>query len=218
MRWLLIPLAVAAGAATVLAGQGMPSADALAARLQARYQTVRDFTADFTQTYQSGALGLSSPEPERGSLKLSKPLRFRMEYKSPEKKIFVADGEKLYSYFPADHLGSEHPIPEPGQASTALLFIAGRGDITRDFTASMPDAQPPNQWALALRPRTPQADFTALTLFVDRQSLQLRGFGWTDQDGGRSVVTFTGLRENRGIPASDFDFTFPRGTVIEREP
>jgi chaperone LolA len=177
---------------------------------------VRDFTARFSQTYQSGALGLTSPEPERGDLKLKKPLRFRMEYASPERKVFVADGRTLYSYFPADHLGSEHPIPEPGQASTALLFIAGRGNITRDFTAALADAQPDGQWGLTLTPRTPQDDFRTLTLFVDRQSLQLRGFGWTEVDGGRSVVTLTGLRENRGLPETDFDFTFPKGTVIER--
>ena len=76
-------------------GGPRPEAADLAARLQARYETVLDFTARFTQTYESGLLRMASSAPERGELKLKKPSRFRMVYTAPERKEFVADGRTL---------------------------------------------------------------------------------------------------------------------------
>ena len=68
--------------------QAPPQATELASRIQARYDGVRSFTADFTQTYAGGLLGLTTTES--GDIKLKKPGRFRMEYTEPEKKTFVA--------------------------------------------------------------------------------------------------------------------------------
>src|SRR5690349_8105995 len=98
------------------APQQQPSAADLAKRLQARYQTVRDFTADFEQTYQ-GIL-LRKAATERGTLLLKKPSRVRMSYESPEKKLFVSDGSQFYSYFPADRSGSVNALPKEGESST----------------------------------------------------------------------------------------------------
>lgn len=226
MRTAVLTLAtsiLAAGAAG-LAGPidqagtgGRPSAADLASRLQARYAAIRDFTASFSQTYDSGLLRLDSNAPERGDLKLKKPNRFRMVYRSPERKEFVADGRTLKSYFPADRIGREDALPEPGSASTALLFVAGRGDLVRDFTATLPAEQVDGEWRLDLKPKARQADFEILTLVVQRSTLKLVGFGWTESGGGTSLIRLTNLRENTNVPDSDFRFEFPRGTVIERE-
>src|SRR5687768_5844102 len=136
-KGLLTCLALAAAVGVGTAAQtDRPDAAALAKKLQARYDTVRDLTANFEQTYQ-GIL-LRKAATEQGKLLLKKPNRVRMTYEKPEKKTFVADGSQFYSYFPADRAGSVAPLPKPGQASTALLFIAGQGDLARDFTASLP--------------------------------------------------------------------------------
>src|SRR5215218_843491 len=94
-------LAVATIAATTRAhGQAAPppgtaaapveSAAALASRLQTRYDAIKDFTADFTQTYEGGVLRRKTTES--GTLLVKKPGRMRWEYKAPEEKLFVADG------------------------------------------------------------------------------------------------------------------------------
>jgi outer membrane lipoprotein carrier protein len=214
---LFAPVALAALVTLPAAGQAPPSAADLAARLQARYETVRDFTARFTQSYESGLLKVPGTEPEQGEIKLKKPNRFRMTYRTPERKEFIADGKTIKSYFPADSVGSEHPMPEPGEASTALMFIAGRGNIARDFTAAFAPTQPDGEWHLILTPKTPQADFVTLTVVVNRRNLQLTGFGWTEDSGGRSLITLTNLRENTNVGDAEFAFQFPRGTIIERQ-
>lgn len=204
------PLASDAGATR--AQDGLPSASALAARVQARYRTVRDFTAAFTQT-ETNAL-LPKPVVDRGEVKVLKPSRMRWTYTSGDRNEFVSDGTRQYSYFRRDRYVQITAVPRDDEASTALLFLAGRGDITRDFTASLPADQPAGEWRLVLTPRRPQADFETLTLEVDRQSLALRGLVATDAQGTTRAFRFTDMRENRGLSDREFEFEIPRGVEI----
>ena len=64
----------------------------------------------------------------------------RWEYTAPEEKLFVSDGVKIYSYLPQDKQVIVSSVPPDDQASTPALFLAGKGSLTRDFTASIVDA------------------------------------------------------------------------------
>jgi len=211
---LLIVCAIAVNGLAARAGQGTaPTAPELAARLQKRYESIRDFTADFTQTY--GGVLQRKTATERGKVLVKKPNRVRFTYESPEKKIFVSDGTVFRSYYQEDRAGSEYPLPKENEASTALLFLAGRGNLVRDFTPGMAEGAPSTEWHLGLVPATKQADFDTLTLFVDRQSLALLGFQTVDAQG-TNTIRFTNLKENTAIPDSAFVFHFPAGTAISR--
>jgi outer membrane lipoprotein carrier protein len=190
-----------------------PTASDLAARLQKRYESIRDFTADFEQTFQG--LLVKHPTTERGKLLLKKPSRVRFSYEKPEKKEFVSDGLNFYSYYPADRAGTETPLPKGDDVSTALLFLAGRGNLTRDFTSKMAAGAPAGELHLGLVPKSKDADFETLTLFVDAQSLALLGFSTTDQQG-TNTIRFLNLKENTGLSDRAFDFAFPKGTAISR--
>lgn len=184
----------------------------LAARVQARYNTIRDFTADFTQRQTSPLL--PKPVLERGDVKVKKPGRMRWTYSTGDRNQVVSDGTTIYFYFPADRYVSPSPIPRGDDASTALLFLAGQGNLTRDFVVSLPAEQVADEWHLLLRPRTREADFETLTLQVDRATLAFRGLVTVDQQGGTSAFRFTSLRENRGLPDGDFAFAVPRGVEV----
>jgi len=211
MRAVLAGLVLSTSTLVAFA-QAPPQASELARRLQDRYDRVETFTAEFTQTYAGGLLGLTTTES--GRLTLKKPGRFRMEYLQPERKTFVADGVMFYGYFPEDQVGSQQPLPKDDEASTALLFIAGRGQLVRDFVPRLADRQPEGEWHLELTPRTPQPEFVTLTLIVDRESLALRGFSWTDDQGGATTTRFTDLRENVPVADREFEFRFPPGVIV----
>lgn len=208
-----IVLAVLCVAAAVSAGQ-MPSAGELAARIQARYSTITDFTADFVQTQTSPLL--PRPVVERGTVKISKPGRMRWTYTTGDRNETVADGLRIYNYARADGYVDIVPMPDPGEASAALLFLAGHGDLTRDFDATLPPDQPTGEWHLVLTPRSPQADFESLTLEVDRNSLAFRGLMVVDPQGGTSGFRFENLRENVGLSPREFEFTMPRGVEVRQ--
>ena len=95
---LLIVSALATPA--FLRAQAAPSPEAVARGLQQHYVTVRDFSADFTHTYRGGVLRTQTRE--QGTVKVKKPGRMRWVYTSPERKEFVSDGQRIYSYIPEE--------------------------------------------------------------------------------------------------------------------
>ena len=197
---------------SVHAQQAAPSADALATRVQARYSTIRDFTADFTLTTTSGlSLGGGS---DRGKVIVKKPVRMRWTLETGSRHEVVSDGTRLFNYFPKDKVVNEVALND--QTSTALLLLTGRGDITRDFTAKMAPNQPPGEWRLTLMPRTPQPDYKEITLAVDRTTLRLMGLDILDDQGTVRAFRFSNLRENQGIADSVFTFRIPPGVDVQR--
>src|SRR5712691_5292648 len=106
----------------------------LAQSLQRKYDTIHDFSADFTHTYQGGVL--HKQITERGHVLVKKPGRMRWDYTSPEKKLFVSDGVKIYSYVPDDRQVRIDSVPKDDQPGAPILFLAGKGNLVRDFTAT----------------------------------------------------------------------------------
>ena len=191
------------------------SAADLAAALQRRYDGVRDFSTTFTHTYEGGIL--KKQLTEHGRLQVKKPGKMRWEYQTPEHKLFVSDGVKIYSYIPLDRQVIVSGVPLDDRASGPALFLAGKGSIVRDFTpslAELPPGHPSGARALKLVPTTPQTDYDWLVLSVDPGTLALRGLLSVDAQGGRSSFVFTDLKENMGIADKHFEFSIPRGVDV----
>lgn len=211
---LAIPLVavVLATAPRLVAQTAAPSPDAAAKALQTRYQGIRDFSADFVQTYRGGVLKTQSQE--KGTVSVKKPGKMRFVYASPERKELVSDGSKIYWYIPDDKQVSVYDVPAGNQASTPLLFLSGRGDITRDFAATF--NTPPTAAAMPLKlvPRRAEPEYEFLVVTVDPASMQIRSLTTRDRQGGESTLTFTNMKENRGLSDNDFVFRVPRGVKI----
>lgn len=213
MRNLALVLFAALTLARPLAGQSQDPA-ALATRIQARYATIRDFEGDFVQTYEGGVLRTRTSES--GTLVIKQPGLFRFVYTRPERKEFVSDGTQIFTYLVADKQVIVSPAPGPGDATTPALFLAGRANIARDFTASAIDlpAAPPGLLTVKLEPRQHDPDYQWFALGVDPVTLQIRHLVAMDRQGGRSAFTFSNLKENRGISDNTFRFRIPRGVDV----
>lgn len=203
---MLSLLPIAAGA------QARPPAEELARSLQQRYDKVRDFSADFIHSYRGGALRTRATE--RGSVSVKKPGKMRWTYTAPEKKTFVSDGTKIYSYIPQDRQVIVSNVPTGDEATTAVMFLAGKGNITRDFTASYVEGGAAGTWSLKLVPRRAERDYDTLVLGLDPTTLQIRTLTTTDRQGGESSFTFTNMKENRGLSDKEFAFRIPRGVDV----
>ena len=208
----LLPIVLLVVAPALVCAQARPSADALARSLQQRYQGIRDFSADFTHSYRGGALRTETRE--QGSVSIKKPGRMRWVYTAPEKKEFVSDGTKLYSYIPQDKQVVVSNVPPQDQASSAALFLAGKGDLSRDFTASYVDSPVAGALALKLVPRKSEPDYDYLIVAVDPATLQIRALTTRDRQGGDSTLIFTNMKENRGLTDKEFAFRIPRGVDV----
>ncbi len=196
-----------------------PTPAELAAALQKKYDGIRDFSTDFVHTYRGGVL--KKELTEKGRLLIKKPGKMRWEYTSPEEKLFVSDGVKIYSYIPQDKQVMVGTVPPDDSAATPALFLAGKGSLTEDFTASfgeVPGSAPASVKALKLVPKTPQPDYDWLILLVDPVTLGLKGLVTTDAQGGTSSFAFGNLKENVGVADKAFVFTIPRGVDVVTDP
>ena len=202
-------------AASVPVRSAEATAAELAQSLQRKYDTIRDFSADFVHNYRSGAL--KKQVTERGRLLIKKPGKMRWEYTAPEPKLFVSDGVKIYSYIPQDKQVMVSDVPKDDTASAPGLFLAGKGNLVRDFTAGLaevPAGMPAGTKALKLVPKTPQPDYDWIVLLVDQATLGLRGLMSTDAQGGTSTFSFANLKENVNLADKEFAFQMPRGVDV----
>jgi outer membrane lipoprotein carrier protein len=191
-----------------------PSADVVARDLQKKYDRVTDFSADFVHSYRGGVL--KQQTTERGRMMVKKPGKMRWDYTAPEKKTFVSDGHKMYSYLPKDRQVIVGTVPVQDQAATPVLFLTGKGNIARDYAVTfdkVPEA-PAGSIALRLTPKKREAEYDWLTLVVEPQTLNLQMLITVDPQGGRSAFTFTNLKENVGLADNLFVFKMPRNVDV----
>jgi outer membrane lipoprotein carrier protein len=201
-------LAFAFGA--VVLGQTGPSAQEVATSVQRKYDTIRDFSTDFVHTYEGGVL--KRKREERGTLLVKKPGKMRWNYKAPDEKVFVSDGVRLTQYFPEENRALVSAVPEDDQA--AVLFLAGRGSLTRDFNVSLVQGGPAGTWTLRLEPKRPEAEYDWLEISAARDTFLLQSLTVAEKQGSRSTFTFTNFKENPGIADKTFAFSIPRGAEV----
>jgi outer membrane lipoprotein carrier protein len=207
--------------ATVIALLALPTAaqqqtaEQVAAALQEKYDQIRDFSADFTQQYESGVL--KRKITERGKLQVKKPGRMRWDYTAPEKKLFVSDGSRIYLWVPADNQVTTSQVPKQDEATTAVLFLVGKGNLTRDFNVSFIGEAPAGTHSLRLDPKLPERDYDWLQIVVDQRSLQIRSLTAADRQGGQSTFQLSNFKENVGIPDSTFTFKIPPGADVRSD-
>jgi outer membrane lipoprotein carrier protein len=205
-------LTVCIASQVIVGAQSRPAPDALARSLQQRYQGIKDFSADFVHSYRGGVL--KTQTQERGKVTVKKPSRMHWTYTAPEKKEFVSDGVKIYSYIPQDRQVIVSSVPPNDEARTPALFLAGKGDIVRDFAATYADPTLPGTVALKLTPRRNEPDYEYLVVAVDPASLQIRALTTRDRQGGDSTLIFSNLKENQRISDKEFAFRIPRGVDV----
>jgi outer membrane lipoprotein carrier protein len=213
VRTLALAFTVALSIPATLAGQATDPAS-VAARVQARYAAIKDFEGDFVQSYEGGVLRTKTTES--GTLAIKQPGLFRFVYSKPERKEFVSDGSTIYTYLTADKQVIVTPAAGAADSTTPALFLAGRANLARDFTASaieLPSA-PPGLVTIKLEPRKPDTEYEWFAIGVDPATYQIRHLVAQDRQGGRSAFTFSNLKENRGLADNSFRFRIPRGVDV----
>jgi outer membrane lipoprotein carrier protein len=221
-RFLTLPaLALVAVCASTSAAQQptevasapvIPPASEVAAALQRKYDGIKDFSASFSQTEESGVLRRKTTES--GVVYIKKPGKMRFDYTTPQKKLFVSDGRTIYMYFPADKQVIRNPVPEQDQATSAVQFLLGKGDVTRDFTIRYADTSREDAYVLRLDPRMRQAEYDWLQIAADKKTYQIRSLTAGNAQGGTSTFTFSNFKENAGLADNLFQFSIPRGTEV----
>jgi outer membrane lipoprotein carrier protein len=191
--------------------QASLEAQRIAAAVEARHRSIRDFQARFVQAYRSAAFGQEIVES--GTLRFKRPGRMRWEYRKPEHKLFICDGTSFYFYVPADRQVIVRQ--RGGDQGLAYRLLFGEVAVARDFEANVESATA-DTTRVKLTPRRPDPEVESVLLDVDTK-MGLRAIEIRDVQGNRSEFRFEDVRENRGLADRDFRFEIPADVEVVRE-
>lgn len=203
------------------------SPEAIAERLQARYDKIGSLSFNFIQNTSGDMTG----RPRRGSgraafVKLDDKSYMRWDYTSPDKQVMVSDGELFSMYFAE----LQQMIVTPAETLDADLtysFFTGKGLLKRDFDILTADEDFPSKSGadfkvIKLIPKTAQSQVQDIHLWVTTDSL-IRRINIRDHFGTLTVLNFSDI-EVDGLIGKDpqelltfFSFVPPEGTEIIRQ-
>ena len=104
------------------------SAKSFARQLEEHYRHPQTLRALFLERYSEGQ---KQARIESGTVYFKRPGRMRWEYESPEKKLFLADGNTVWFYVPYDHTVTKAPVKESSDWRTPLALLTGKVELSR---------------------------------------------------------------------------------------
>ena len=184
--------------------------DDIVDKVQAQYDRINDFSAEFEQYSRLSALGRT--KVSRGKAFFKKPGMMRWDYEGKDGQKIISDGYTLWLYFPEDNQVQLGQFSRVWAGRTPTAFLAGVGNLRQDFEVSFTaekktDAQ--GNYLLLLKSKEALAQLNQLVVAVDKQSYLLVGTSFTDRLGNLTQIKFKNIRINQGPKNSLFSFTIP---------
>ncbi len=190
------------------------AAQAVLVEIQSRYEKTNDLEASFLQEY----VGKVMMRPQRGEGKVyfKKKGMMRWEYRVPNQKL-ISNGLTLWYYQPEENQVFVSDIGKVLKEKTPLAFLAGEGDLSRDFTLlnpSDPISQKEGNFILELVPKEPYATLAKLVLAIDKKTYYVVQADVFDELGNVTRTRFIDIKTNVDLPNSFFQFNIPAGAEV----
>jgi len=183
--------------------------DGSVARVEAWLESVRTLSADFVQVVRNRDGQISSRVT--GRLSLSRPDRFRWDYREPYVQLIVADGRRLWLYDADLEQVTVRPL-ESGLGSTPAMLLSGAGSVADSFTGGPVERDGDWTWCRLL-PKQHGSDFESVSLGFDGRgglvAMQLR-----DKLGQSTELDFSDVAQNPTLDPALFQFTPPKGADV----
>ena len=165
--------------------------------------------AEFSQTLLDKSAQVI--QESTGTMLFERPGKFRWIYKTPYEQLIVGDGDKVWFY---DEDLNQVTVRQLDLAigSSPAALLAGSQAIEENFEIAELGLQNQIEWLEAI-PKTPESSFEFIQLgFSLTGTLQLMVL--RDNFGQTTLLTFTDLKQNIGLPADTFTFVPPEDADV----
>lgn len=179
-------------------------------KVQAQYERINDFSTEFEQYSRLSVLART--KVSRGKAFFKKPGMMRWDYQGEDGQKIISNGYTLWLYFPEDNQVQVGRFSRVWAGRTPTAFLAGVGDLRRDFEISFAGEKktdPQGNYLLLLKPKEALGQLGQLVMTVDPQSYLLVGTSFTDRLGNLTQIRFQNIRINQRLDNSLFSFTIP---------
>lgn len=188
-------------------------------KVESRFAEISGMTASFSQTAFDAAMGKT--EKSSGTMHLKKPMKMRWEYHAPRPQTIIADGKRLWFYFPAEKQVVTQDIRGALNSGSPALFLAGGKRLAELFNIKFlrggENGGTISPGALSLEPKEPSLTITRIVVrWTDDYTV--RAFTVHDWTGNRSEVEFTDVKVNPVVDEKTFRFSAPKGVEVLETP
>jgi outer membrane lipoprotein carrier protein len=191
----------------------LPNVNSLARSVDEHYNHLQTLQADFVEIYE----GAGIERTESGRLWLKKPGKMRWEYRSPEEKLFIADGKNAWLYLPADKQVRKSSLRELEDLRSPLAFLLGKTRLGKElqYLSFAPDVTPSRPENVVLRgvPRGVGDRVSQLLLEITPghaiARILIHG-----TDDSITEYRLSEQTEDIQVPDSQFRFSAPAGTEV----
>jgi len=199
------------------AAWALPNVHVVAQAVDDHYNRLHSLQAEFTEIYQ----GAGTERTESGTLWLKKPGKMRWEYRSPEEKLFVGNGDNAWLYLPAEKQVRKSNMRKLEDLRSPLAFLLGKSKLEKELSglAFAPEAQPWKDGNSVLRgvPRGLEDRVQSILIEVTPEH-QIARILIQGVDDSITEYRLSDQKENLELPDSKFRFTAPAGSeTIEDE-
>jgi outer membrane lipoprotein carrier protein len=209
----------APAASASASASGTPTAASVAASVQAFYDKVTSYEADFVQTYDVKAFG--EKKTSKGHVAFQKGGgKMRWDYTDPNGNLVVSDGVTLWSYTEKEKQARKMLVKD-SQMPTALSFLTGKGNLAADFDLkllSSKDLKFDGGYVLEARPKVATNLYNYVLFYVDAKTSHVRRVLIVDSQDNRNRFDFEKSKVNETIAAERFKWTPPAGVKVVSNP
>ena len=101
---------------------------------------MRNLQAEFSESYR----GIGTERTESGTLWLKKPGKMRWEYRAPESKLFLSDGQSAWFYLPRERQARRTPVKQLDDLRSPLGLLLGKTRLEKELQSLSlaPDISP----------------------------------------------------------------------------
>jgi outer membrane lipoprotein carrier protein len=186
-------------------------ADSVLDHIQRRYDSTKDYKADFEQETEYRTLNRKIFG--KGKVYFSKPGKMLWLYEKPSSQFVLADGTYLYFYQPAEKQITKTALGTAFRSDLPLSFLLGIGQIRKQFRAETVK-RVGEDYLVNLSPRKPEAALKMVQLLVSADNYDIKRAQIEDMLGNRWILRFQNIERDIGLKPSVFELNPPKGVDI----
>jgi outer membrane lipoprotein carrier protein len=192
----------------VLQSADAPDVPQLLAGIENRYNHIQTLQVAFTESWTLNGRKRTGS----GTLVLRKPGKMRWEYTMPAGRLFISDGEFIYSYDPEAHRADKIKMKSVDDMRAPLAFLLGRLNFHDDFSEFRAGPQGSQVFLTAI-PKSGKMPYSEVS-FLTGADFVIHRLVVKEQDSSMLEYGFDGEKTNLPVPETMFRFTPPPGVEL----
>jgi outer membrane lipoprotein carrier protein len=193
--------------------------DEVVSALQQTYEKTQDFRAGFIQ--QTTIQSIKKTDSEEGTVFFKNPKNMLWDYSHPKKKKLVINPRKAWLYLPQEKVAYTQESDYMFKSRTLIKFLSGLGKLKDDFSIKYAENRAYDKqgnYLLVLTPLEKTPALNPFSIIVDKNTFLILQISFEDTMGNTTLLKFSNITTNTGLPEQMFQFKPPAGVSIFNMP